>query len=471
MHNGPVRRLLRRCALVMVPVAAGAVTVLAAGPDVTLSDIQDVWNFGLVGDLRGYAIGSRTCNIGNQQLIWNNNGTPGLAMNAYRLHDGRLMQIGMSWVKHACCAADQQGPCGTCQNSSTPSRLGVGCLDVYSANYNGGQSRLGPRSGINAYSGAFTPIPGGTGNAIFRRLQVRQADLSSASFPGALYFVEGVYVGTDDAAAGNAMNNATYKRVSVDGAFNMLPQGSAASERAAIYAWRDHGLGVNIPDSSVSVDKVDLPGEGRFLYASKARDLGNGTWRYDYAVFNLNSDKAAGALRIPIPAGVQITGEGFHAPPWHSGEIYNNDPWIAQCSSGEVCWRTAQSHAQNLNANALRWGTMYNFWFTANTAPEAGTATLEAFKPHTPGAVTMDVVVPSLPAIPPCYANCDQSTTVPILNVEDFACFINQFAEAQSLTHSQQVTHYANCDNSTTAPVLNVEDFACFLNRFAQGCP
>ena len=29
---------------------------------------------------------------------------------------------------------------------------------------------------------------------------------------------------------------------------------------------------------------------------------------------------------------------------------------------------------------------------------------------------------------------------------------------------------YANCDNSTAAPVLNVLDFACFLNKFAAGC-
>jgi hypothetical protein len=70
----------------------------------------------------------------------------------------------------------------------------------------------------------------------------------------------------------------------------------------------------------------------------------------------------------------------------------------------------------------------------------------------------------------PCYANCDGSTTPPILNVEDFSCFINRFAEGTQLPHTQQVTHYANCDNSTTAPVLNVEDFSCFINQFAQGC-
>jgi hypothetical protein len=61
-----------------------------------------------------------------------------------------------------------------------------------------------------------------------------------------------------------------------------------------------------------------------------------------------------------------------------------------------------------------------------------------------------------------CYANCDGSTTPPILNVLDFACFLNSFAAGRL---------YANCDGSTAAPVLNVLDFACFLNHFAAGCP
>jgi hypothetical protein len=70
-----------------------------------------------------------------------------------------------------------------------------------------------------------------------------------------------------------------------------------------------------------------------------------------------------------------------------------------------------------------------------------------------------------------CYANCDQSTVQPLLNVEDFTCFVNAFALAQALPHGQQVTHYANCDGSTVAPALNVEDFTCFINAFALGCP
>jgi hypothetical protein len=61
-----------------------------------------------------------------------------------------------------------------------------------------------------------------------------------------------------------------------------------------------------------------------------------------------------------------------------------------------------------------------------------------------------------------CYANCDNSTTPPVLNVLDFSCFLNRFAAGDT---------YANCDQSTTPPVLNVLDFSCFLNQFAAGCP
>jgi cytochrome c peroxidase len=61
-----------------------------------------------------------------------------------------------------------------------------------------------------------------------------------------------------------------------------------------------------------------------------------------------------------------------------------------------------------------------------------------------------------------CYANCDASSIPPVLNVLDFACFLNRFATADP---------YANCDGSATPPTLSVLDFNCFLNRFAQGCP
>ena len=63
---------------------------------------------------------------------------------------------------------------------------------------------------------------------------------------------------------------------------------------------------------------------------------------------------------------------------------------------------------------------------------------------------------------PWCLANCDGSTTPPVLNVGDFVCFQQRFAAGDS---------YANCDASSTPPVLNIADFVCFQQRFAAGCP
>jgi hypothetical protein len=64
-------------------------------------------------------------------------------------------------------------------------------------------------------------------------------------------------------------------------------------------------------------------------------------------------------------------------------------------------------------------------------------------------------------APPSCYANCDNSTTPPVLNVADFTCFLTKYAAGDP---------YANCDSSTTQPTLNVADFTCFLTKYAAGC-
>jgi hypothetical protein len=61
----------------------------------------------------------------------------------------------------------------------------------------------------------------------------------------------------------------------------------------------------------------------------------------------------------------------------------------------------------------------------------------------------------------PCYPNCDDSTTPPVLNVLDFVCFLQKFAQGDS---------YANCDQSTQPPLLNIADFTCFVQKFAEGC-
>jgi uncharacterized membrane protein len=60
-----------------------------------------------------------------------------------------------------------------------------------------------------------------------------------------------------------------------------------------------------------------------------------------------------------------------------------------------------------------------------------------------------------------CYTNCDGSTAPPVLNANDFQCFLNLFAIGDPR---------ANCDGSTVSPTLNANDFQCFIVHFAAGC-
>lgn len=386
-----------------IAVAGTAMGQLSQGPDVILQDPYEVWYSGTVNGVNGYAYGSYTCNVGNQNLLWTSNGTPGLAMNAFRLHNGRLEQIGLSFVKRACCAAASNA-CGLGCNGAGGSVLGVGCRDTYWGSYNGGQGRLGPRSGINPWTGQFNGLSSNSGDAIYERVQIPAADMNPTNFPGAQYFIDGVYVGTDDAQAGNHNNNATYRRVTVSGTA-MTVQGTAQVGKPAIYAWREHGGGANVVDQSVTIQPVDVPDEGRFFVGHKVTDLGNGRWRYDYAIYNLCSDRAGGSFTVPIKAGVEVMvgSAGFRDINYHSGEIYSNTDWTIAVSNNEIRWSSPQTFAQNPNSNALRWGTMYNFWFEADQPPEATDVTLGLFKPHT----TPEVVFSSVAPQSGCFADFD----------------------------------------------------------------
>jgi hypothetical protein len=100
--------------------------------------------------------------------------------------------------------------------------------------------------------------------------------------------------------------------------------------------------------------------------------------------------------------------------------------------------------------------------FLRDYAPPGGTAGQIAYDQWALTGKSAPTVMDAASITLPCYANCDGSTIAPVLNVQDFACFLNAFAANDP---------YANCDGSTVVPVLNVQDFACFLNKFAQGCP
>jgi len=137
-------------------------------------------------------------------------------------------------------------------------------------------------------------------------------------------------------------------------------------------------------DPAVVLETVDLPGTApleRFHVAYKATDLGGGDFHYEYALHNLNSDRSARRFTVSFPGAATITNVGFHDIDHHSGEPYGTADWTADLSvPGEVTWST-DPYWEDPDANALRWGTMFNFWFDADAGPGGVTYGLGEFKP------------------------------------------------------------------------------------------
>src|SRR5207248_3047466 len=93
--------------------------------------------------------------------------------------------------------------------------------------------------------------------------------------------------------------------------------------------------------------------------------------------------------------GVNISNIGFHAPDQHPGWAsdgtqnnagYSSTAWTPTQTTNSLTWVT-DTFAQNQNANAIRWGTLYNFRFDADQPSQTATATVGFFKTGLPISV------------------------------------------------------------------------------------
>jgi hypothetical protein len=421
LNNRLVTGLALAAAALMLPAASRAQTV---GPDVIVGDLMDVDNtFGTTGApaKRMYAVGTTSCNLGDTPLNWVDspcggsvacNQHPVITNNMYRLMTisgaTRFEQVGQAWLKHGFCAL-QGTVCSSCTPGGSCDALFPGCSDPYSASLNGTVSGLGPKGEVNPSTGDF-PYPwisNGTGgaSAVTKRLQVLTTDLDTGLAGGATWYVASMYVQPQDATLHNNNNNESYRRVTVSTSpnYNLTLVDTTQRTKAAIYAWRDNGLGAGSPDPNVYITTVDIPSDGRFIIAAKATNTGALTnpWHYEYAIQNLNSDRAGQAFSVPITAPSTTTANvGFHDVDYNNGDglsvaqPYSLTDWTGLASGTTVTWST-QTYAVNQAANALRWDTIYNFRFDCNQPPSGGSATLTLFKPGSPTSVSVTTVIPS----------------------------------------------------------------------------
>jgi len=413
--------------LLVVIFCLAGVNAFAQNPDVIVGDLPATNAYGTSSgtDIYAYSVATTSCNIGDANLDWidNNNRHPVIAQDMFRLHNGRFSQIGSSWLKHGFCALQVSGLCTGCGGGGgCLSFLTPGCADPYSASLNGSQGNLGPRSQVNAFTGFF-PFPYSAPNCppsestICRRLQVHVDDLSSNQNPGAQYFVSGQYVALDDAIAGNQANNASYRQVTVSQSGNRSLSFVGGTEMMSppIQAWQDFQPSVTLVD-------LQIPNEGLFIVGYDVIDNGNGTWNYEYAVYNMYSDRSANSFFVPVPAGATLTNVGFRDITWHSEEPYSGVDWAFTNQTGVgVTWST-DDFVVDPEANAIRWSMLFNFHFTCDAPPADNQLTLGLFKPGNsgdPNSLDFTASAPSGNFIPSVQnLTCDSGSMVnPLVNL------------------------------------------------------
>jgi hypothetical protein len=398
--------------------AAGTVP----GPDVIVGDLSGLAQFGSSsGTQVGLAVATDSCNAGTVPLNWlalPNNDHPVIPQNLYRMsggatNDERLEQIGQSNVKHAFTAL-QNNICGFGCVSTASTTLGSGCSDPYSASLNSGPS-LGSRAWINPFTGTFprgdsaTPPNTHTSHTHTgpsHRILVEINDLNTTLNPGATYFAEAQYVTPHEYAwcvanpgQCNMNNNASYRKFTVTGTgspFTFAAVGATVRSKAAVYAWTGATL------VQINPDPVN---DGVGIFAYKVTNPSVGVWHYEFAIYNQNLDRAIQSFSVPLAVGTTLSNIGFHAPPQHPGWTfdgtvgntgYSSTPWTQTLTASAITW-SAETFAQNPNANAIRWGTMYNFRFDSNRPPQAALGTISFFKTGAP--ITVQIQGPTAAAV------------------------------------------------------------------------
>lgn len=397
---------IRRITLLGVVAVFVSPAIAGPGPDIAVCDIQSLTQYGRVGEtgagVVGLAFGTTHYNAGDAGVEFASlPGTqhPVMTQNLYRraVVEGhtRFEQIGQSWVFNSYCPL-QQSACAACQpDGICGPTLGAGCSTPHSAANHAGQANLSARGFVNPFTGSFPANLNSHAHAhdaVSHRIQVRDADLM---MPAADYYMESIVVAPDDAAAGNHLNNVAYRPVGVSGpnasgVFSFPGLGGTIQDTPALAAW----------DGATRIALDPSPGvDGRLIIAYEVTPIGGGLHHYEYAIFNQNNDAAVGALTIPVDPCAAVTNTDFHAvanhPPVPDAPSYSNEPWAVDVSASAITWAT-QTFAENQNANAIRWGTMYNFRFDAAGPPTLVTATIGMFK--TGALADVAIMAPGRPA-------------------------------------------------------------------------
>ena len=177
--------------------------------------------------------------------------------------------------------------------------------------------------------------------------------------------------------------------------------GSTVRMQPAIVAWMGTGATVNQVEP-------DPGNDGIWFMGYKVTNPSAGVWHYEYALYNMNLDRSIQSFSVPV-GGANISNIGFHAPPqepgWANDGTFNNQgysstPWAVD-SERRFDYLEHGNLCTNQNANAIRFGTLYNFRFDADQPPQAVNATVGFFKTGSPMMVAIQAPAGGTPTPTP----------------------------------------------------------------------
>ena len=343
----------------------------------------------------------------NYNPPYKNDQHPFLIWNLYRFNaDGSIEQIGRSGVKHAFVSVNV-GCLDSCDHMGGHA-LGRGCGDTYGTGNNDSPWDMAPRSEIvpatatwGRCGSIFDPdctgqyaVQDGNNDEWTQRLKTHESQVDPAANPGATYMMDSWYIARQDINIYNSMATVTGTPHYSSNQWSFSGQQNYRLG-AAIDRWVDP---TSPPPNSMNTELSVTDGHAKL--AVKVTDLGNGSWRYDYAVLNHDFARAvvqtAGAGGGPDPR--VLSNHGFDSLTVPAGgtigaTTFSNGTldvpgWTESSANGEVTWTAP-------DGGTLDWGTMYSYSITSTSAPVAGTITLHVAQEGTPASFEVASLVPA----------------------------------------------------------------------------
>lgn len=369
-------------------------------------------------------------NVGQTAVAWyahfsgnhppyGNDQHPFLVWNLYRVdREGRIRQIGASGAKHAFFSINEH--CG-CKSGNV---FWPGCEDIYSSSSNdngsgNAEQNLGPRAEIIPFKAIWARcgstwdrdcdgrMDSGSGaQDLYRyRMTVDEAELLPPLSAGARYFFEYWYVVRDDVDIYNTMGYREIRLAKQGANWRVELVDVQAAQHdfflgPVINRWVDPA----VPSGIAKNSELSTP-FGRARVAAKVSDLGDGRWRYEYALMNFDyaevrvdpahatepdlkllAHRGFARFAVPLPRGVVAASPRFDDADDDAG----ND-WTAKTNGDTVSWVAPGPD------NTLGWGMLHHFEFIANAPPVGSRVTIEGAAISTGKAqpYTLDLIGPA----------------------------------------------------------------------------